>query len=818
METLWQDLKYALRVMTKNPGFTAVVALTLALGIGANTAIFTVVNSVLLRPLPSPHAERLVALWEQNKDGQPENATFATFTDWKNRSRTLENISVMSYWTATLVGGNHPERVEGLRVTSDFFRILGVKPALGRIFLPEEDQTGNHHVAMLSFALWQRHFSSDPSVVGKQIPINGVSYLVTGVLPPDFESVFSLNSYKPAEIWASLGYNSTQPWACRTCHHLRAIALVKANVTLDQVRSEMNSISNSLLLEYPKEYSAAGVIVTPLQEEIVGKVRPALLALLGAVGFVLLIACANVASLLLGMAAKRAREIAIRAALGCSRARLVRQLLTESVLLALLGGTAGLAVAIWGIDFLISLAPSNLPRLDQIHLDAHVLGYTLGLCLLTGMIFGMAPALQVFRLDANAALKEGGRQVAGVERHVLRGALVVSDVALAIVLLAGAGLLLRSVGRLLDVDPGFDARHLLTMEFNITSGPYREDVPCKEGPCRAVQNFYQQTLERIQAIPGVESAATVSQLPLGGNMDMYGMHVEGKVAPNPEDDPSADRYGISLDYLRTMRIPVLRGRSFNQQDGPDSPPAVLINQTFARRIWGSEDPLGKRIQMGGFGPTGGPLRTVVGIVGDVRHAGLDAPRTMQIYLPQSQWLDSDVTLVVRASGDAAALAGSVRNAAWSVDRNQPITNLATMGQVVAKSMGERRFTMLLFTVFAVIALALAAIGLYGVLAYSVSRRTNEIGLRIAIGAQRKDIFRLVVGQGLFLTALGIAIGVAAALGLTRFLASQLFGVTPTDPVTFAGVPALLAAVALLACYLPARRATRVDPMVALRYE
>jgi putative ABC transport system permease protein len=818
MEALWQDLRYAARTVRKNLGFVLVVVLTLALGIGANTAIFTVVNSVLLRPLPYPHPERLVGLWEKDKDGGQDNATFATFTDWKIRSHTLENISVMSYWVATLAGGSHPERVEGLRVTSDFFRVLGVKPALGRIFLPEEDRTGNHHVVMLSYGLWQSQFSGNPEVVGKQVPINGVSYLVTGVLPRDFESVFSPESFKPAEIWGSLGYNLMQSWACRTCHHLRAIARIKDGVTLEQVRSEMNAISHNLFLEYPKEYAAEGVIVTPLQEEVVGKVRPALLALLGAVGFVLLIACANVASLLLGQAVIRRREVAIRAALGCGRVRLFRQLLTESILLALLGGTAGIAVADWAVNVLVSLAPGHLPRLDQIQLDGSVLGYTLAICLLTGAIFGLAPAWQAFRLDSNESLQEGCRQVAGTDRNLLRGGLVICNVALAIVLLAGAGLMLRSVRRLLDVDPGFDGHHLLTLQLNVRSEPYREDVPCKEGPCLAVQYFYQLALERIQSIRGVASAALVSQLPLGGNLDMYGMHPEGKVAPNPEDDPSADRYGISLGYLRTMRIPLLRGRAFSEQDGPDSPAVVLINETFARRVWGNEDPLGKRIQMGGYGPSEGPWRTVVGIVGDVRHKGLDAPRTLQVYLPQSQWLDSGSTLVVWASGDAASLAGAVRDAIWSVDKNQPITNVATMDQVVARSMADRRFTMMLFSAFSVLALMLAAVGLYGVLAFRVNARTNEIGVRMALGAKREDIFRLVVGQGFFLTSMGIVAGIAGALGLTRFLESQLFGVTPTDPMTFAGVSALLAGVALAACYIPARRATRVDPMVALRYE
>jgi putative ABC transport system permease protein len=815
METLWQDLRYAVRMLAKKPGFTAIAVLTLALGIGANTAIFSVVNTVLLRALPFPHPERLVMLWEKDKDGTTNNTSFATYVDWRNQSHSLEHVAAISYWFPTIVGQDHAEKLEGLRVSTSFFSVLGVKPAIGRDFETREDERGNHHVVILSHGLWARKFGSDPGIAGKPITMDGVVYVVVGVMPEGFESLFSTNRERPAEIWAPLAYNATLPWACRTCRHLRAVARLNAGVSLAQAGAEMNTISHDLFVQYPHDYSAEGVVMTPLHEQLVGDVRPALFALLGAVGFVLLIACGNVANLLLGLAAQRRREVAIRSALGSSRWRLIRQLLTESVLLAMLGGAAGLLFAVWGVDFLVSLAPSNLPRLDQIHLDSQVLAYTLGLCLLTGVIFGMAPALQIFRLDPNESLKEGGRQMGASERRPLRSALVVSGVALALMLLIGSGLMLRSVSKLLAVNPGFDSEKLLTMEVDFTGSGYREDVPCAAGPCLAAQNFYRQALERIQTLPGVEAAGVVSQLPLGGNMDRYGMHVEGKLSPNPEDDPSADRYAVSLDYLRAMRIPVLRGRSFNEQDRADSPAVALISETFARRIWSHEDPLGHRIKMG---DPQGPWRTIVGVVGDVRHTGLDAPSAMQIYLPHSQWLDSSTVLAVRTKGDPGSLAGAVRDAIWSVDKNQPISKVATMDRVIATSMAQRRFAMTLFSIFAGLALVLAAVGLYGVLAHNVSTRTNELGVRIALGAQKGDILRLVVRQGLLLTAMGIAIGVAGALALTRFLASQLFGVTPTDPVTFAGVPMLLAAVALLACYIPARRATRVDPMVALRYE
>ena len=815
METFWQDLKYAARLLVKRPVFTAIAVLTLALGIGANTAIFTVVNAVLLRQLPFPHAERLVMLWEQDKDRQPSNTSFATYVDWRNESQSLENVAALSDWSPTITGQNPAERLDGLRVSASFFRILGVKPVLGRDFLPEEDHRGNNRVAILSDGLWMRKFGSDPAIVGKTITMDSFHYVVVGVLPAGFESPFANFRQKTTEIWSPLAYNATLPWACRDCRHLRAVARLKPGVLLEQARAEMNTISHNLFLEYPHEYSAEGVIVTPLQEELVGDVRGALFALLGAVGFVLLIACGNVANLLLGLAAQRSREIAIRSALGSGRGRLVRQLFTESVLLAMLGGAAGLLLALWGVDFLISLAPGNLPRLNEIHLDGQVLAYTLGLCLLTSLLFGMAPAWQIFRMDPNESLKKGGRQTGGGRRHPMRGALVVSGVALALMLLIGSSLMLRSVRSLLGVNPGFDPRHLLTMEIDVSGVSYEEDVPCVAGPCRTVLNFYQQALARIRALPGVEAAGTASQLPLGGNLDMYGMHVEGKLSANPQDDPNADRYGISLGYLRAMRIPVLRGREFTEQDRADSPPVVLISDTFARRMWPGEDPLGHRIKMGADTR---PWRTIVGVVGDVRHKGLDAPHTMQIYLPQTQWLDSSTALVVRTTGDPLALAGAVRNAVWSVDSNQPISNTATMDRVIAISMAQRRFAMTLFGIFAGLALVLAAVGLYGVLTHNVSTRTNEIGVRIALGAQSGHIVRLVVNEGLVLTGIGIVIGLVGAAGLSRFLASQLFGVTSTDAMTFAGVPVLLAVVALLACYVPARRATRVDPMVALRYE
>ncbi|MBI3405584.1 MAG: ABC transporter permease, partial [Acidobacteria bacterium] len=770
MNDFFQDLRYGMRMLRKNPGFTTVAILTLALGIGANTAIFSLVRGILLKPLPYPSPERMVMMWEKEKSGTTSNTGFATFTDWRAQNHSFSAMAAMSYWMPTLTGDTEPERFNGQRVTTDFFTVLGVKPMLGRDFVPTEDITGNHRVVILSHALWMRRFSGDPAIVGKMIQLNSIPHLVAGVLPADFASVLSPQS----EIWAPLGYNETQSWACRSCRHLRAVGRLKPNVALETAGAEMNTLSEHQFRDHPTDYATAGVILTPVQEQVVGKVRTSLLSLLGAVAFVLLIACSNVANLMLGRAVQQKREVAIRLAIGAGRGRLIRQILTESVLISVLGGILGLLVAAWGVGLLSSLGTDGLPRVGEVRLDVWVLAFTFGVSLFTGILCGLAPALQGAGLNLNLTLKEGGREGGGRVRPGLRHLLVVTNFALALVLLTGAGLMLRSLTRLLNVDAGFDTHNVLTMEVTLQGKKYAAK-PEDGFSIPPVTQFFEQALQRIRALPGVEAAGAASQIPLGGNVDMYGMHIEGKETPNPADDPSADRYSITSDYLRAMRIPLLRGRAFTSEDQQKSPMVVLISETFAHKIWPNDDPIGKRLKLGD--PKGG-WRTIVGVVGDVRHRGLDAPRTMQIYLPHSQWSDNSLIVAIRASSSPESLASAVRREIWSLDKDQPITDVATMETLIGVTTAQRRFGLLMMGVFACVALLLASIGIYGVLSFLVARRTHEIGIRMALGAQRRDVMQLVMRQGLMLIVSGIAIGVVGALVLTQWLESLLFGVSP----------------------------------------
>jgi putative ABC transport system permease protein len=780
---------------------------TLALGIGANTAIFSVVNAVLLRPLRFSEPGRLMTIWQKADDGPYSNVGYATFLDWQSQNHSFERMAVNSQWTPVIVGNQQAERLQGRRVSREFFRVLRSQPLYGRDFLPEEDRPDIKQVVILSYGLWQRKFGGDPDVVGKQIPVNGMSYTVVGILPANFEKVF-LSDGQASQIWAPLGYDLSQAWACRTCQHLQAIGRLKPGVSEAQAQAEMDAISHNLMRDHPTEYSVAGVVMIPLQEQVVGKTGVALYTLLGAVLLVLLIASANVASLLLSRATQRGREMAVRSALGASRVRLVRQLLTEAVLLCLMGGALGLMLGVWGLRLLPLLGSANIPRIDAVSLDLRVLGFTFGLAMLSGVLFGLAPAWQSARPDLNEALKEGGRTSVGGPRQRLRGAFVVSTVALALVLLLSAGLLLRSLGRLLSVDAGFAPQNLLTATIDIAGPKYQDDPP--------VINFYRQVLERVRAIPGVQNAALVSQLPLGGNLDEYGIHVEGKISRNPENDPSGDRYGISPDYLRTMGIPILRGRAFTEEDRKDSLPVVLVNDTLARRMWPGEDPIGKRVKIGGLD---GPWRTVVGVTGDVLHSGLDSPHSLQFYLPETQWwVDSSRVLVVSASGLPQYLAPAVKQAVAEVDGNAALSKIASMEQVVSASVGQRRFTLLLLSLFAVVALLLAAVGIYGVVSYFVSMRCQEIGVRMALGARPQDVLKMVLRHGLMLTLSGAVVGLLAGTVSAHAMQSLLFQVRPADPVNLIAVSLLLIVTAALASYIPARRATKVDPMVALRYE
>jgi putative ABC transport system permease protein len=806
MQTLLQDLRYGLRMLLNKPGFAAVAVITLALGIGANTAIFSLINSVLLRPLPYPEPERLVMLEENEKDGKSSNTSFATTKDWSERSQSFENISAVRDWSITLTGDGEPEMLHGMRVSSNYFSLLAVTPALGRDFLPEEDRPATRRVVMLSHSLWERRFGSDAQIAGKQIALGGQSFTVAGVMPKGFEDLISARLFQKADVWGPLGYDETLPWACRTCRHIQAVARLKRGVSIEQAGVEMNTISQSLLLEHPREYAMSGVTIIPLLDKFVGAARPALFVLLGAVGLVLLIACANVANLLLARATQRQKEIAIRSALGAGSGRIVRQLLTESVMLSMIGAAAGLMLVWWGIALLVSLSPPAILRLNEVNIDARVLGFTLALSLLTGIVFGLAPALQVTKLDLSVALKEGARGSAGAGRR-LRSLLAVSEIALALVLLVGAGLLVRSFVHVLDVTPGFEPANLVTMNVSADGTRYPDDAK--------VRAFYDDVLQRVAAIPGVEAAAVVSNLPLGGNKDMYGFHVEEKPLANPEEAPSAERYVVSSDYLRAMRVPLLAGREFTERDGPAAPLVVLISEFTARSIWPDENPIGKRVRLGA---PDGPLRTIVGITGNVSHYGLDTPPGLEVYVPETQWTSSDMQLVVRAPVESKSLIAAVRDVIRAVDKDLPIYKVATMEQLVSGSVAERRFTLVLLSLMALLAATLAALGIYSVMSYSVTQRTREIGIRMALGAKSSDVLRLVVGQGIVLALVGVTIGLGAAAALTQVLASLLYGVSAHDPLTFLAIASGLMSLAVVACYIPARRATRVEPTVALRYE
>ena len=636
VEDLLHDISFGLRIFRNNPVFAVVAILTLALGIGANTAIFSVVNGVLLRPLALPDQDRLLLIWEKDKEGLRSNTSWPTFMDWSRLNHSFTGVAAVSFWTPTFIGPTDAETLYGFRVSATFFEVMGGKFALGRNFLPSEDVRGNQMVVILSYSLWQRRFGGDPAIVGKTIRLGSVDNVVVGVLPRDFPSVLSFDPSKPADIYTPLAYNETLPYACRDCHHLRAIARLRDSVSLAQASAELNQITDNLYQQYPTQISAPGAILTPLKEYLVGNVSTALWVLLGAVAFVLLIACVNVANLLMAWAARRQREVALRTALGARRMRIVRQFLTESLLLSALGGALGLLLARASITLLQRAHLANLPRLQNISIDGWALAFTLGISFCTGIAFGLLPASRSAKLDLNETLKESAKSTSGQERHRLRSLLVFADVALALLLLTGAGLMIRSFVRLLQVHPGFDSAHALTLTMSLW-GPKADDAPAVA--------FYERVLERVRALPGVKSAGTTSQLPLGGNMDMYGVHVEGKSLPNPEEDPSADRYSVSPGYLRAMRIPLLRGRDFDERDTAIAQHVVLVNESLARKYWPDENPIGKRLRMG---DTKGPWRTVVGVVGDVLHRSLDAPHTLQIYLPNAQFTDSDAILVVRA--------------------------------------------------------------------------------------------------------------------------------------------------------------------------
>jgi putative ABC transport system permease protein len=816
IETLIQDLRYGARILLKNPGFTLIAALTLALGIGATTAIFSVVNGVLLRPLPYFEPERLVMVWADRPILQAQigisdfPVAVADFVDWRNQTQVFEHMAALEARRINLTGGGEPESVVGLSASASLFTLLGASFAAGRAFLPEEDQAGADRVAVISHGLWRQRYAADPKLIGQKITLDNEAYTVIGVTAPDFQ--FPRRGEVPAyfrvatkvDLYLPIAFTSAE-MNDRRINRLGVIARLKPGASVGQANAEMNAIARRLTEQYPQTNTDKGVRLAPLHQQAVGKARTALLVLLGAVGFVLLIACANVANLLLARAAGRQKEMAIRAALGASRWRVVRQLLTESLLLAISGGGAGLLVAWWGVKLALAIAPDNLPRAYDIRLDIPVAGFTLLVSLLTGIVFGLLPALQSSKINLSVTLKEGGRDDAGLLRRRLRGFLIVGEVALAFVLLIGAGLLIRSFSRLTEVDPGIDPRGVLTMDILLPPAKYISDG-------RSIA-FFQQTLERVRALPGVEAAAAVYPVPLSGAHASGGFDIEGRSSPTAQTFNAGFRL-ISPDFFKTFRVPLVNGRLLAESDGAKAPHVAVINESLARKYFANEDPLGKRIIYGGS------TRVIVGVVGDVKHSAMEEEAKPEIYTPMAQ-LQSPMllmSLAVRASGDPMQMLAAVRGQIWTVDKDQPISNIETMERLMAKSVAPRRFNLLLLGAFALVGLALAGVGLYGVMSYMVTQRTREIGVRMAMGAQTGDVLRLVIGEGMKLALIGALLGLGGALALTRLLKTLLFGVSATDPLTFIVIAALLIIVALSACWIPARRATKMDPLVSLRIE
>ncbi len=810
MNTFLQDLRYGARMLWKKPVFTLIAVITLALGIGANTAIFSVVNSILLRPLAYYEPERLVQI---NHDYPQINlkASVSAFgyRHYRDNAKSFDNLTALTMANFNLTGGGEPERLNGLQVTASFFPLLGAQVAQGRAFLPEEEEAGRNRVAVLSEAFWQRRFGGDPNILSRTITLNGENYNVVGIMPRGFQ--FGRELGVQVDLWVPLTFTPAQLTPNNlTNEFLFVLGRLKNGVAFQQAQSEMDTIADNLRRQYQPGATRQnwGLTIQSFNEMIVGDVRTPLWILLGAVTLVLLIACANVANLLLARAAERHKEIAIRAALGAGRWRVLRQLLTESVLLGLVGGLLGLGLATLGVRLLTKLEQLKIPRVHEIGLDWRVLGFTLGLSVLTGVLFGLMPAWQATRADLHETLKEGGRTGASLTRGWLRSAFVVLETALALMLLIGAGLLMRSFWRLQQVNPGFAPQNLLTLSVAL---PDRYREPHQRA------SFYQQALEEIRRLPGVQSAGAVSVLPLSGTNSSGSFRIEGREVPSNQSPPHGDRWSATAGYFETMKIPLVRGRFFSERDAADAPGVTIIDETMARKYWPNEDPLGKRISFEGP-PDNRRWREIVGIIGHVKHKDLEGESRVQYYIPHLQRSQGSMFLAVRTSGTPTEQAPAVRNVIKNLDKDLPVFRVMAVEQLVADSMTLRRFTLTLLGIFAVIALVLATVGLYGVLSYSVTQRSHEIGVRMALGARAADVLKLIVKQGMLLTGVGVLIGLVGAFALTRLMANLLFGVKASDPLTYVVIALLLATVALLACWLPARRATKVDPMIALRYE
>jgi putative ABC transport system permease protein len=804
MDHLRQDILYAVRRLIKAPGFTIVAVVTLALGIGANTAIFSVVNGILLEPLPYPEPDRLVGVYHTT-EGHRVVMSGPNFTDVAHTATSLESAAAISTTRMILTGEGEPIRLPVAQVSAALFNVLRVTPAIGRTFNADENTPGRNNIVVLSHALWNERFGSDPNVIGRRIQLDGVAKEVVGVMPKGF-------SYpEDRQAWLPIDYDENFVTKQRGAWFLNVVARLKPGITPQQSAAEVETIGRNLARQYPDSDGEIGMTTFPLREAMVGDIRRAVLVLLGAVGFVLLIACANVANLLLARAAAREPEMAVRTALGAGRGRLVRQLLTESVMLAIIGAALGLLLAVWGVEFLTSLKPQGIPRLENVRIDAIVILFTMAIALVTGVLFGLVPALTATR-GLSASLKESGR---GAVSHRggsrVRGALVVGELALAVMLLAGAGLLMRSFMKLQAVDPGFRPDQALTFELTLPDARYAED--------QQRIAFFDQLLPRLRALPGVRAASAVMGLPLSGMDFIISFEVEGGPPVPPAQQPAMQVRVATPDYFRTIGIPLKRGRGFSEDDRAGTTRVVLITESAARQFFPNEDPLGKKIKLGwgrGAGKRAGG--EVVGIVGDAKEAGLDEPNPPEIYMPLRQWPVDFMSVVVKTATPPASLSDAVRAEVYAVDSNLPVSNVRTLDEIVARSISQPRFYMLLLTMFAAVALALAAIGIFGVLSYAVAQRTREIGIRMALGAQERTVIGLVVREAMTLVILGVACGTVAALFLSQTMTRMLFSVTPTDPTTFATVATGLLAVALCASYLPARRATRVDPIIALRTE
>jgi len=811
MNTLWQDLRYGARMLVKSPAVTLVAVIALTLGIGANTALFSVVNAVLLHSLPYADGERLAIVWENRKSGagNAQNViNLGNFYDWKEQNTVFVDMAAFFDRNLNLTSDGEPEEVPGQIATTNLFSVLGVNALQGRTFAADDGKPGQPNVVVISYNLWQRRFGGGP-VVGHKVMLSNQENTIIGVLPPEIGWYIQKGSMinQAPEIWS--------PWQVsnqlreRHGRFARAVARLKPGVTLTQAQNEMNVIGARLAQQYPEFNTNWGVNVVPLRTQFTGEIRKPLLILLGAVGFVLLIACANVANLLLARASSRKKEIAVRAGLGASRWRIARQLLTESVLLSLIGGGFGLLLAWWGTRALIALSPPGLMDLRSVGVSLPVLGFTFALTLLTGVVFGLVPALEAARFDLNDSLKEGGKNIGGGSRsHRLRNMFVVTQVALALVLLVGAGLFMKSLGRLRSVDPGFNANNLLTMRVNLPGRKYDTDPK--------VMDFFGRAIEQLQALPGVKAVGAINTLPFTGPHSGTSLEVEGAPKLPPGQKLSTGICVTDANYFQAMQIPLKRGRLFTDQEAKELRHVVVVNEAFARKIFPGQDPIGKRVTIA-MKDVDDPTE-IIGVVGNTKHMGLDSETEEMAYWPQPELVYSGMTFVIRTEGDAKSVAPGAREVIRNIDPEQPIGEVSTMEGLLAKSIARTRFNAILLTIFSLVAMVMAAVGIYGVMSYSVQQRTHEIGLRMALGAQQSDVLRLIVKQGIVLGMVGVGAGLMASFGLTRLIVSLLFEVPATDPRTFAAVAGGLFLITLIACYIPARRATKVDPMVALRYE